>query len=148
MGAFMKRKSSVLLSSGIFTICKTSGKKRIRCFTGQHTIPNPSCCTALIQTKKNALSSVSLYMIHGHFSNHEDWKDRQVGFLSPNFHLGNVKVCEWLGLSPNSKRNESWPSLWSFPTGTYHRRGKIRWAKYVSIYFSDQLVLPTHMSNN
>ena len=36
----MKRKSSVLLSSGIFPICKASGEKRVRCFAGQHAIPN------------------------------------------------------------------------------------------------------------
>ena len=36
----MKRKSSVLLSSSIFPICKAAGKKRIRCFAGQCAIPN------------------------------------------------------------------------------------------------------------
>ena len=41
MGSFVKRKSSVLLSSGIFPICKASGEKCIRCFAGQRTIPDP-----------------------------------------------------------------------------------------------------------
>jgi len=40
MGTFIKRKSSVLLSSGIFPICEALGEKCIRCFAGQHAIPN------------------------------------------------------------------------------------------------------------
>ena len=41
MGSFVKRKSSVLLFSVIFPICEALGEKRIRCFVGQHTIPDP-----------------------------------------------------------------------------------------------------------
>ena len=33
--------TDVLLSSGIFPICKASGEKCIRCFAGQRTIPDP-----------------------------------------------------------------------------------------------------------
>ena len=67
-------RADVLLSSDIFPICKASGEKCIRCpvllVSAQFLIL--SCCTALIQAKQNALSSVLLYVIHGHFSNQED----------------------------------------------------------------------------
>ena len=97
-------------------ICKGLGEKRIiRCFAGQHAIPNPFLlyCFNINKAKHFILCLV----VRDSWPLFEPQRLKGlIGWLlSPNFCFRNVKVFRWLSLSPNSARNESLTSLWSLP---------------------------------
>lgn len=119
MGAFMKRKSSVLFSNSIFLICKVSGMKCIRCFIGHCAIPNSFLLYCFNINKAKCFILRLVVCDPWPVFKPQRLKESKGQLFVPKLLLQKSKSLGWLGYHPTLKETSlELRTLWSFPTGT------------------------------